>query len=585
MSNNLLFPFERNRYYAGKMLTSADFAAEQLYMNNKRRFLNNLFYGSGIVCGCNVYSLDDLSLFVESGCAIDPLGREIVVDTSVVKKLSAIQGFSQIEDNKLTLCLRYMEENDHPVYSAKNSKNDSEYEYNRIKEGYELFLLNTEEVMSVFEMETEFMTSGVLYRDDNYEISLRMPATVCKGQYVCMKVSATKLSDNNEPFSFNARVQMPSFLSIEGGHEQEVCFDGLQLTSGETKEKVIWAFVQEVPGTESVLICKSDMENAELSAFSLKIILSDISPDKLVDRELGKMSLELHDMGGQVDYIPLADITLIRTDSAYIIEHIEERAVKSYIETPALDSKRRDYLSYFLPKEVPYKFSQETQAKVDSVMPSYQSGNNMQIASGMLEIPVGGKVKKGDVFYSGEIMHGLGAGTVFVDIGMEYIEDAVVEGANVKSTVYGDSDLFRELEGKTPKLETAVKVLNDKGSFVVAAQFGAPTECLMLNFRWVAIKFGRNGAPEEEAIQGTQWIEAETPTAVMGTRDNYFFAVRFHNMEKCSVTYEVTEEGGGKVTSDGVYTAPNKEGVFEIRISCLEHPFINTYAYAVVKKK
>ena len=77
MKNNQLFPFERNRYYAGKLLTSADFSAEQLYMNNKRRFLNRILFGSGVVCGLNVVNLDDLSILVESGVAIDRAGREI----------------------------------------------------------------------------------------------------------------------------------------------------------------------------------------------------------------------------------------------------------------------------------------------------------------------------------------------------------------------------------------------------------------------------------------------------------------------------------------------------------------------------
>ena len=90
MKNSELLPFNRNRYYKGKMLTSADFEAEQLYMNNKRRFINQMLGGSGIVCGLNVISLDDLSIMVESGVAIDDAGREIVVDSSVVKKLSTI---------------------------------------------------------------------------------------------------------------------------------------------------------------------------------------------------------------------------------------------------------------------------------------------------------------------------------------------------------------------------------------------------------------------------------------------------------------------------------------------------------------
>lgn len=53
MENNQLLPFERNRYYVGKLLTSADFHVEQTYNNHKRRFLNEMMFGSGndvVVC-------------------------------------------------------------------------------------------------------------------------------------------------------------------------------------------------------------------------------------------------------------------------------------------------------------------------------------------------------------------------------------------------------------------------------------------------------------------------------------------------------------------------------------------------------
>ena len=50
------------RYYVGKLLTSADFQAEQTYNDHKRRFLNEMMFGSGIVCGLGVYSLDDLAV-------------------------------------------------------------------------------------------------------------------------------------------------------------------------------------------------------------------------------------------------------------------------------------------------------------------------------------------------------------------------------------------------------------------------------------------------------------------------------------------------------------------------------------------
>ncbi|MBR1629956.1 MAG: hypothetical protein IJ679_11945, partial [Lachnospiraceae bacterium] len=52
-----------------------------------------------------------------------------------------------------------------------------------------------------------------------------------------------------------------------------------------------------------------------------------------------------------------------------------------------------------------------------------------------------------------------------------------------------------------------------------------------------------------------------------------------------SVSYDLTESGSGDISPDGVYTAPSKPGVYEIRIMCTDMPQICTYAYAIVEKK
>jgi len=590
MNSNPLFPFERNRYYAGKMLTSADFAAEQGYVNDKRRFLNNLMFGSGIVCGCNVYSLDDLSIFVESGFAIDRLGREIVIDTSVVKKLSAIPGFENVESNLVTLCLKYKEEQVHPVYAVNKQGSSSEYEFNRIQEGYELFLMDTEEAKNFFEMESEFLTRAVLYEDGDYEIQLILPATVCRNRYVKIKLKATKTSSADAAFSFEGSLQTPSFLTAEGTHELDISLANMRLMEGESISQEYWVFVQDTQANETSLILKKDSmkvrgEQKEMdSDFTMKVLISDVTPRALVNRELGKVSLELQNMGNTQDFICLADISLLRTEGAYIIEHIEERSVKKYIEAPAQNTVRSEYLDYFRGTErlgVGLDEQEEDKAPAANLF----GENGMQIATGTVEIPVGGKAKAGEVFFSGEVMHGLGAGSVYVEIGQEFIDEDRVKGASTKSTVFGNGNLFAENGKKIPKTEKAVKVLNDKGSFIAAISFAEDTECLMLSYRWVAVKFANNDTLDVEQDNEKQWIEAETPTVVLGTRENYYFGVKFNDMDKCSIGYEVSEEDGGQITVDGVYTAPNKDGVFEIKIYCIDRPYICTYAYAIVKKK
>ena len=80
-------------------------------------------------------------------------------------------------------------------------------------------------------------------------------------------------------------------------------------------------------------------------------------------------------------------------------------------------------------------------------------------------------------------------------------------------------------------------------------------------------------------------IAAVTPTVVLGAKESYYFEVKCINMDSYTIAYELTEPGSGEITAEGVYTAPSKEGVYEIRIYCVDMPVICTYAYAIVKKK
>ena len=74
MKNTKLFPFERNKYFYGKLLSVDDFELEQDYMNNKRRMLNRYLNGCGVVAGLYVVGLDEQTISVEAGIALDATG-------------------------------------------------------------------------------------------------------------------------------------------------------------------------------------------------------------------------------------------------------------------------------------------------------------------------------------------------------------------------------------------------------------------------------------------------------------------------------------------------------------------------------
>ena len=594
MKNTKLYPFERNRYYSGKMLTSSDFQAEQTYFNNKRRFINNLMYGSGVVCGCGVFSLDDLSLLVESGVAIDGTGREIVIESSVVKKLSAIEGFEDLNTNLASLCLRYQEEPVHTVYTTNQGAGEDgqEYEYNRINEGYQLFLMDSAAAGGEFAMEAEFLTDAALFESDDFTVKLVMPATVCRGRNVKLTVQVEKISAENKKLTYHGVIQTPVFLTADGGHEFELDLEDISLEEGGCFRRDFWLQVQDVDMVDTSVLLKSGSARAYLdemaveaaSSCSLKVMLTDGSPYELVNREIGRISLEMRNMGGVRDYIRLADLRLVRTESAYIIEEVIENGVKNYIVSPAQEMLRSEYMEYFDKDPEIARASAVPAVSSRDLEGSTADFQGPEVATGVLEIPLGESARKGDIRYSGEIMHGLGKGNVYVEIGYEYIADDPVMGSGTKNTIYGNPNLFEGDQKTAVNAETAVKVMNDKGSFVVAARLLENVNYLVLTYRWVAIKFPAGNDLGLAADYRDKSISTDTPTVVMGTKESHYFHVQYNNMESCSVAYELTEPGSGEITPDGIYTAPAREGVYEIRIYCIDMPVICTYAYAIVKK-
>ena len=589
MSDNQLFPFERNRYYAGKMLTSADFTAEQDYFNNKRKFLNQILFGSGIICGMSVFNLDDLSVMIESGAAIDGYGREIVMDKAAVRKLSAIEGFENLKSDRASLCVRYREEPVHLVYAL--NKSTQEYESNRISEGYELFLVDTAAVESVYEMEQEFLAKSVLAAGDSYTAELSVPVTVCRGRGVNLFLKIANRKDSTASFHLKCRIQTPELLNSEGNHDLLIDTGHITLSGGEEKYFTYPLQVQESAHDDINIVIEPDSFQAfegdkriePENSVPIKINAASVLPEELITREVGKLSLEMQSLAGVREYIRLADIQLERTGGNYLIDSVEE-SVKTYLQAPSQAEKRREYERYFCVDTAFFRTAGNPDIWGKEQDGRTEPSCGPMIATRTVEIPLGDKMRKGDVRYSGEIMHGLGKGNVFVKVGFEYMKEDNTMGKPCKSVIYGNPELFKE---KSPisKVETAVKILNEKGSFVVAAKLLKDTGFFILTLRWTAIKADSGDNSDRIGIYTGKSISPQKTTVVLGTKESFYFNVRFNNMEPCSVTYELTEPGSGEITLDGVYTAPAREGVYEIRIFCTDMPILCTYAYAVVKKK
>lgn len=587
MENNQLLPFERNRYYVGKLLTSADFQAEQSYGTHKRRFLNEMVLGSGIICGLGVYSLDDLSVMVDSGVAIDGCGREIVLESPVVRKLSAVDGFEQLQSERATLCLRYREEDVHPVYTVRGQESGERYECNRIREGWSLVLRDSEQVMPLEEPEPEFLASSVLYADETYRVTCVMPAQSAPGASVRMEIRVCRVGEGTDPLTVKAVIQMPAFTDEQGSHELTV--ELLELCPQESVTVCRYLTAQAAPSPESVLLADAGSivvrvgqeSRSVRENFTLRATVADATIAQIIDQAAASATLEMHNAaGGQCD-VPLAEIVLQRTRNAYLMEELRTVGVRRYIRTAAAAAMRQEMEAWFRPAGAAVCAAPSAGS---TVAPAVRSPSPLY-ATGMCEIPLEPGMRRGQVVYSDEIIHGLGPGAVYVTVGAEYFADDPKLGAVARSTIYGNAELFRSEQIPTVPAETAVKVMNDRGSFMVAARLLENSNQVTLPLRWVAVLLPGSG--EENMVEKLtgKSIAAVQSTVVLAPRESHFFNVRFNNMEPCTLTYELTEKDSGEITSDGIYTAPGREGVFEIRISCAEMPLISTYAYAVVGKQ
>jgi hypothetical protein len=145
--------FRRLRYFHGMLLDDKDFSSEQEYHDHKRRFLNRMLHGSGVVCGLELNGKKDGRwIEVTSGLALDCSGNEIWVPRTTRIDLASLlppkeKGKNQAEcedkdaapkPNTYYIGIRYEEKPTNPVsvYLPSGGCEERTCENSRYKEGY-----------------------------------------------------------------------------------------------------------------------------------------------------------------------------------------------------------------------------------------------------------------------------------------------------------------------------------------------------------------------------------------------------------------------------------------------------------------
>lgn len=593
MYNRKYYSFERNNYYYGKLLTSKDFQGEQGYMNDKRRLLNRILHGTGIVYGLDVVAADDSSIILQSGLALDASGREIVVPETQVLKLSTVEGYGSLKTDTVCLGIAYAEKKTDPVYAVMQEDADGDgRNYNRVKESFRLFLQDRKDCVRDERREDDYISQAVLYQDDDICVTQYLPTFVVPGTLLKGRTEIRKTSHMPCVYSFSCQMLAdglsPRETAVRADNVNQEYGSVLVLEQTLKAEDYIFGNEDVCVQFSGITVQKSGVsEQGE----DVSLMISPVQGTVLeyVHKNSYKGTLDV-DMDRKYDEkLWIAQIRLIRSDNHSIIDRVERAPFDQYVcnsEQLMILEKLHEYLTPESERTASAAASSIHVAAVRTENPAAEKRTN---SSGVFEMSLGNGGEVGKVYFSDEIMHGLGNGPVYVEAGIEYISRDGALKRDRESIILGDGSIFSAddtvTDEKIFQIDQAIKILPDRGTFIVGVRPKVKLGKIGLRVRWYAFK------PEdlEQRVYGQKeqkgCIMIQPDTIVLPPKGSVHINPVFINMPEEALTYTLLDPEGGKIDNNGMYTAPAQEGVYEIKASALSDPEIYTHAFIIVSQK
>ncbi|MCH5203785.1 MAG: hypothetical protein J1F03_03500 [Oscillospiraceae bacterium] len=553
MITDELKSLERNRFFYGKLLTAEDFIAEQNYFNTKMRLLNSLLFGSGVVSGLGVIKADELSLAIDRGIALDCAGREIIVPEPIIVKINELDGYDGfIRENtdytRAYLCIEYNETRTQPIHSIAASALDDENngpEYNRITEGFSLYITAKAPETNPCGSESRALVRKTVI-SDMIDVSVVFPRIVRIGEEFILETNISVGSaDSSVELEFDLKLE--GLTAEDGSKTVHVVYKkqnaDLENDSLCTRLKADLSFADK--GIIRIENIKASYNKAQLSADTV-YAETEIAEDSgfSVINWLGSGNDE-HRFG-----LYLARLELYVSPQYYILESVKNLPFSQSIPSVA-DLRAFQLRSEFV----------RTRCS-NSVENPVQSSVQPLVNSGHINVEIPEKAKKGQVFRSAEIPHGLGTGVVFINVGL----------SDKSSIVFESSSVVNE------SLSYGISVNKETGMFSVSVKLNCDHEKDTLNFCWLASSF-----PEKTVFRS---LEIYPSVHYAGRYETVRFTVSHPDggiWRNGELEWSVTPDDGGSITQSGVFTAFDKPGFYEISVRCTAEPDLTASAFLVVK--
>ncbi len=570
------YPFSKNRYFPRKRMRSADFIREQEYVERKLAFLSRWSFGAGAALGLEVQRIDGDSLLVSPGFAADESGRWLIVDEPAVCRIRTLRGFDALGGETALLWLAYQEEPDDPMFVPGDQGELQEYAAAR--ERFSFYL--TDMLPLPRPAGDALLFSDVtLFEDDDLRIRQVIPRVLPARGMVRLRLVAESFCPGPLEVFLHYAPELPGIRPAGGG--QPLLLDqALRLDPGETA----FTFTGRLDTTaQAVLLSLPDqgflLEKRGLSLGAQEQFCEEfpvVSGDPLAALEQRLLSCGLRELwSGGEDGVPLAGIRLLRCGGQVLLDSVFPLSKDRRAALPCLKERLHACGAFFPPPEQPLK-------KAEKPVPSVSLLESpRQMSTGTVTLNAGLHLQEGAVLLSDEIAHELGPGTVFISFGIENVYPAAGTNRNYTDLLLGDASLFIQASGTYDGgFDQSVRIHPEKGTFELAVRPKAKLRQASLRLRWFAWR-AEEGASRPLPAGSLLRLEPDVARVSPGAAVN--FIPVFEGGMSAPCDFLIPDKQSGMITENGIYTAPKKDGLYQVCAQIKDMPETRVSAFVIVR--
>lgn len=282
--------------------------------------------------------------------------------------------------------------------------------------------------------------------------------------------------------------------------------------------------------------------------------------------------------GGEDTGVPIALVRFVRYDENSLLDNVIPLSTSRYVSLPYLRERLRLCRSFYSER---HSFISEaprdrTESREEPRIPA-----RGHMTTGVVTLNAGLHLQDGKILYSDEISHELGPGTVYVEFGVENVYPAVNSDRNLTDLLLGDVSLFTTVSGSYEKnLDRGVRLHPDKGTFELAVRMNSELRQSSLRLRWFAWRVEEK-AVGEQAVGALLRLEPDVIYVAPGGVVS--FVPVFANAAKAPCAFWIPDKQAGLITWDGVYTGPEKEGLYQVCAQIRDEPETKVNSFVIVR--